>query len=216
MKHLRICSALLLAALLWASAAFGWSFGVCGDSRDDKHGVFPRILAAVADSDMEFLLHTGDLERPGGTESWKAFRKRTKGFPKPLRLVIGNHELRGGTREGFVRFFGLPGASYAFTHRNARFVILDNAGGALPDSLLRWLDKELAAHPKGKRGVARIVVAMHIPPQTDNLFPHGTKSGYGSQSVKLLKILLRHKADMVLCSHEHMQIVEDWSGVKVI
>ncbi len=216
MKRFRFGSALLLATLLWASAAFGWSFGVCGDSRDDKNGVFPRILAAVRDSDMEFLLHTGDLERPGGTKSWEAFKAKAADFPKPLYVVIGNHELLGGTREEFARFFGLPATSYGFTHRDVRFIVLDNAGGALPDALLGWLKRELAVHPKGENGIARIVVAMHYPPQTDGIFPHGTKSGYSDQSVNLLKILLRHKVDLVLCSHEHMQMVEDWSGIKVI
>jgi 3',5'-cyclic AMP phosphodiesterase CpdA len=165
---------------------------------------------------MEFLLHTGDLARPGGTKSWEAFKATASDFSKPLYVVIGNHELRGGTREEFARFFGLPSTSYGFTHKDVRFIVLDNAGGALPDTLLVWLKRELAAHPKGKNGVARLVVAMHIPPQTDSIFPHGTKSGYGDRSVNLLKILLRHKVDLVLCSHEHMQMVEDWSGIKVI
>lgn len=215
-KRLPIGSAVLLVALLWASAAFGWSFGVCGDSRDDKNGIFPQILAAVRDSDMEFLLHTGDLVRSGGTKSLEAFKAKTVDFPKPIYVVIGNHELRGGTREEFARFFGLPSTSYGFTHKDARFVVLDTAEGELPATLLDWLDRELAAHPKGKNGIARIVVAMHHPPQTDNIFPHGTRNGYADQSVILLKVLLRHNVDLVLCSHEHMQMVDDWSGIKVI
>ncbi len=212
----RFGSALLLAALFWAATAYSWSFGVCGDSRDDKNGVFPRILSAVRSSDMEFLVHTGDLARPGGTKSWEAFRSTAADFPKPLHVVIGNHELRGGTREEFARFFGLPSTSYGFTHKNARFVILDNADGAMTGAALDWLDRELAAHPKGKNGIARLVIAMHYPPQTDDIFPHGTVNGYGHQSVKLLGILLRHKVDLVLAGHEHMQMVEDWSGIKVI
>lgn len=215
--RMKRCGALLaLALLVWATAAFGWSFGVCGDSRDDRNGVFPRILSSVRDSDMEFLLHTGDLARPGGAKSWEAFKAEAADFPKPLYLVIGNHELRGGTREEFARFFGLTTTSYGFTHKDVRFIVLDNAGGEMPDALLDWLKRELAAHPKGKNGIARLVVAMHYPPQTDSIFPHGTRRGYGDQSVKLLKILLRHKVDLVLCSHEHMQMVEDWSGIKTI
>ncbi len=216
LKRFGIGSALLFATLLWVSAAFGWSFGVCGDSRDDRNGIFPRILAEVGDSDMEFLLHTGDLERPGGARSWKAFRTKTANFRKPLHVVIGNHEIRGATPDDFARFFGLRSTSYAFTHKDARIIVIDNAEGTIPDSRLDWLNRELAANPKGKKGIARIIVAMHFPPQTDNIFPHGTTSGYGEVSVRLLKILLRHNVDMVLCSHEHMHAVEDWSGIKVI
>src|SRR5512145_2512362 len=102
----------LAAALGWGSAAFGWSFGVVGDSRDDRNGVFPRILAAVAESDMEFLIHTGDMERTGGKKKWEAFRRRTAEFRKPLHVVIGNHEVNGATAQEFATFFGLPGPSY--------------------------------------------------------------------------------------------------------
>ena len=216
MRMKQIGVLLALALLFWATTAFGWSFGVCGDSRDDRNGIFPRILAAVRDSDMEFLLHTGDLEQPGGKKSWEAFKAKTTDFPKPLYVVIGNHELGGATREEFARFFGLRSTSYGFTRKDARFIVFDNAGGALPDSLLDWLNQELTAHPKGKNGIAWLAVAMHFPPQTDGIFPHGTKIGYGDQSVKLLKILLRHKVDLILCSHEHMHLVEDWSGIKII
>ena len=206
----------LLVLLLWGHGAFGWSFGVCGDSRDDSRGVFPRILAAVEKSDMEFLLHTGDLERSGGAASWQTFRERTKEFPKPLFLVIGNHELQGATAEEFARFFDLPGTSYSITHKDAHFAIVDNASGSLPDSLLSWLDQELAAHPRKTDGIRYLVVAMHIPPRTDNIFPHGTAKNYEAQSERLRKILTRHKADLLLAGHEHMHLVDEWGGIKVI
>ncbi len=217
MRPVRTLALLVFAAALgWASVAFGWSFGVVGDTRDDKHGVFPRILAAVADSDMEFLIHTGDLERPGGTKSWETFRQRTAGFPKPLHVVIGNHEIRGGDEKEFAKFFGLPGPSYSFTHRNAHFVVLDNSRGRFPKGTLDWLDRELAGHRKGKNGTRFLVVAMHAPPRTDSLTPHGMDRRYGEQSAKLLGILTRHKVDLVVCSHEHMQVVDEWNGIKVI
>ena len=57
---------------------------------------------------------------------------------------------------------------------------------------------------------------MHIPPRTDNIFPHGTARNYDAQSERLREILTRHKVDLLLSSHEHMHLVEDWGGVKVI
>jgi 3',5'-cyclic AMP phosphodiesterase CpdA len=165
---------------------------------------------------MEFLLHTGDLERTGGAAAWRTFHEKTKKFPKPLFLVIGNHELLGATREEFARFFGLPGTSYAFTHKDAHFSIVDNAGGGLPDARLDWLDRTLAAHPKGKEGIRYVVVAMHIPPRTDTIFPHRTARDYERQSERLRKILAKHDVDLLLSSHEHTHIVEDWGGIKII
>lgn len=218
MRPRTIAAALLagLALLLAAAAAFPWSFGVCGDSRDDLNGIFPRILSAVEGSGMEFLLHTGDLEPAGGEKAWAAFRKRTSGFRKPLRVVIGNHELPGATRERFARFFGLPGTSYSFAHRDARIAVVDNAGGSLPPATLDWLDRELASHPKGKDGIAHLVVAMHIPPRTETFVPHGTKPGYAEQSAKLLAILKRRGVELILCGHEHMHAVEEWDGITMI
>jgi predicted phosphodiesterase len=206
-----------LSSLLWAGIAFAWPFALCGDSRDDRDGVFPQILAAVDNSEMEFLLHTGDMVSRDSQKEWDRFREATASFRKPLRAVIGNHELYGGgTREKFARRFGLPGTSYSFTHRDAHFAIVDNAGGSLPDNTLAWLDRDLADHPKGKDGVAFLLVAMHTPPDTGQTRPHGTRYDYEEQSAKLLAILKKRGADAVLSGHEHMQHVENWEGILLL
>lgn len=207
----------LLSALLWAANAFGWAFAVCGDSRDDKDGIFPQILSAVDNSDMEFLLHTGDMVNMDSPGEWDLYREATARFRKPLRVVIGNHELYGGgTPEKFAERFGLPGSSWSFTHKDAHFAIVDNAKGTFPDDTLAWLDRDLAAHPKGKGGITTLVVAMHIPPDTDGTKPHGTRFDYEERSAMLLAILKRHGVDAVLSGHEHMQHVEDWEGVLLL
>jgi len=207
----------VLCALLWAGHVLAWPFALCGDSRDDKNGVFPQILTAVDNSEMEFLLHTGDMVNRDSRAEWDRFRETTASFRKPLRVAIGNHELYGGgTREKFAERFGLPGSSYSFTHKDAHFAIVDNAGGSLPDHTLAWLDRDLAAHPKGKDGIAFLLVAMHTPPDTGLVRPHGTRPGYEEQSGKLLDILKKHGADAVLSGHEHMHHVENWEGILLL
>ena len=208
---------LVLLTLLWAANAFAWSFAVAGDSRDDRDGIFPQILSAVENSDMEFLLHTGDMVNRDDAREWETYRAVTASFRKPLRAVIGNHELYGGgTPQKFAERFGLPGASYSFTHRDVHFTIVDNAKGTFPDNTLAWLDLDLAAHPKGKGGITTLIVAMHIPPRTDEFFPHGTRYDYGEQCAILLEILKRHEVDAVVSGHEHMQHVEDWAGILML
>jgi 3',5'-cyclic AMP phosphodiesterase CpdA len=207
----------LLSALLWTGYAFAWSFAVCGDSRDDKDGIFPQILSAVDDSDMEFLLHTGDMVNNDSPREWDTYRETTARFRKPLRVAIGNHELYGEGKSGkFAERFGLPGTSWSFTHKDAHFAIVDNAKGTFPDNTLAWLDRDLAAHPKGKGGITTLIVAMHIPPGTDGTRPHGTRFDYEERSAKLLAILKRHGVDAVLSGHEHMQHVENWDGVLLL
>jgi predicted phosphodiesterase len=61
-----------------------------------------------------------------------------------------------------------------------------------------------------------IVVAMHIPPETEAIRPHGTRFGYEEQSGKLLAILTKHRVDAVLASHEHMHHVEDRNGILML
>jgi 3',5'-cyclic AMP phosphodiesterase CpdA len=213
-KHI---AGLALLGLLWASHAFAWSFAVCGDSRGDMDGIFPQILTAVDNSDMEFLLHTGDMVNNDAPVEWDRYRKATARFSKPLRVVIGNHELYGGGTPGkFEERFGLPGASWSFTHKDAHFAMVDNAKGTFPDNTLAWLDRDLAAHPKGKDGITTLIVAMHVPPSTEGMRPHGTRNDYQEQSAKLLAILKRHGVDAVLSGHEHMQYIENWDGVLML
>ncbi|HEY5460160.1 MAG TPA: metallophosphoesterase [Deferrimonas sp.] len=208
---------LVLLTLLWASHAFAWSFAVCGDSRGDRDGIFPQILSAVDNSDMEFLLHTGDMVNNDAPVEWDRYRKATARFSKPLRVVVGNHELYGGGTPGkFAERFGLPGASWSFTHKDAHFAMVDNAKGTFPDNTLAWLDRDLAAHPKGKDGITTLIVAMHVPPSTEGMRPHGTRNDYQEQSAKLLAILKRHGVDAVLSGHEHMQYIENWDGVLML
>ena len=207
----------LLVTLLWTGHVFAWSFAVAGDSRDDRDGIFPQILSAVENSDMEFLLHTGDMVNRESPGEWDLYREATVRFRKPLRAVVGNHELYGGgTPEKFAERFGLPGASWSFTHKDAHFTIVDNAKGTFLDDTLAWIDRDLAAHPKGKDGITTLIVAMHVPPSTEGIRPHGTRSGYGERSARLLSILKRHGVDAVLSGHEHMQYVENWEGVLVL
>jgi len=216
MRKTRI-GGLVLLVLLWASHAFGWAFAVCGDSRDDRDGIFPQILSAVDDSDMEFLLHTGDMVNKDAPGEWDLHREAMARFSKPLRVVIGNHELYGGgTPEKFAERFGLPGASWSFTHKDTHFAIVDNAKGTLTDNTLAGLNRDLAAHPKGRGGITTLIVAMHIPPALEGIRPHGTRYDYEEQSAKLLAILKRHGVDAVLSGHEHMQHVEDWEGVLLL
>ena len=190
---------------------------MCGDSQDDRDGIFPQILSAVDNSDMEFLLHTGDMVGNDSSGEWDLYRETTARFRKPLRVVIGNHELYGGgTSEKFAERFGLPGSSWSFTHKDAHFAIVDNAKGTFPDNTLAWLDRDLAAHPKGRDGITTLIVAMHIPPVTDRYYPHGTRSNYEEKSATLLAILKRHGVDAVLSGHEHLHYVADWEGVKVL
>lgn len=207
----------VFAILLFAADAFGWSFAFTADSHDDRSGLFARVLSTVHRSDMEFLVHGGDITEQGKAQEWDRFLEAIASFRKPLYPVIGNRDRIGqGAGERFARRFGLPGTSYSFDHKDAHFAVLDNAGLSLTEQTLAWLDRDLAAHPKGENGTAFLVVAMHVPPATGEIHPHGTLPGYEERSRKLLRILKKHRVDAVLAGHEHMNLAHDWEGILVI
>jgi predicted phosphodiesterase len=209
--------ALNLTLLSGRDRAFAWSFAVTGDSHDDRSGLFARVLSAVDGSDMEFLVHVGDMTERNREAEWDRFLRAIASLRKPLYPVIGNRDRIGkGAGERFARRFGLPGTSYSFDHKDAHFAVLDNAGLSLTDKALARLDRDLAAHPKGKNGIAFLVVAMHVPPATDEIRPHGTRPGYEERSRKLLRILKEHRVDAVLAGHEHMNLSHDWEGILVV
>jgi predicted phosphodiesterase len=207
----------LLSVLLWAGPAFGWSFAVTGDSHGEGTATFPAILSAVERSDMEFLVHAGDMVDRDDERNWRRFLRRTASFGKPIHPVAGNRDGSGPeARKRFAKRFDVPGTEYSFTRRDARFAVLDNSGGSISGRSLAWLDRDLASHPKGEDGIGFLIVAMHIPPDTGTLHPHGTRPGYAEQSEKLLAILKKHGVDAVLSGHEHMTHAEDWDGTLVV
>lgn len=212
-----ILLALVLALPLRPAGAFAWSFAFTSDSHNDNTGLFGRILAAVDNSRMEFLIHGGDMVNRDTPEEWERFRRATADFGKPFYPVIGNHDRNGERSVGrFAKRFGLPGAFYSFARRDARIWVVDNSSGSLPEALLSRLDRELSAHPKGKDGVSHLIVAMHIPPANGELAPHGTRRGYVEESRRLMGILTKHGVDAVLCGHEHMNLAEERDGILVV
>jgi 3',5'-cyclic AMP phosphodiesterase CpdA len=209
--------ALALMFPLLPAGAHAWSFAFTSDSHNDNTGLFARILAAVDNSPMEFLVHGGDMVNRDTTEEWERFRRATADFGKPFYPVIGNHDRNGGRSVArFAKRFGLPGTFYSFARRDARIWVVDNSSGSLPKALLSRLNRELSAHPKGKDGVSHLIVAMHIPPANEDLAPHGTRRGYDGESRKLMEILKRNRVDAVLCGHEHINLAEERDGVLVV
>jgi len=131
--------------------------------------------------------HGGHGQTATRLESGTCTARRRRGSASRCGVVIGNHEIYGGGTPGEVRErFGLPGASWSFTHTDAHFAIVDNAKGTFADDTLAWLDSDLAAHAEGEGRITTLIVAMHIPPRTDRTRPTGpgstTRSGAPSFS----------------------------------
>ena len=102
-----------------------FQFVVFGDTRT-RHELHRKVVDAIAKTDPDFVLHTGDLVTDGyDTAQWPVFfdieremLRKTVFFP-----VLGNHE-RDNAR--FHEFFDVKSPYYSFNWGSAHFALLDS------------------------------------------------------------------------------------------
>ena len=115
--------------------------------------------------EIDFLAITGDLTNWGEAESYARLRPLIDAFPRPVRLMIGNHDHRQnflaafGEREDFVT----PYAQYRIDQHGHRMLFLDSVtenthGGAFGARRLDWVESEIASAPQP------VLIFMHHHP----------------------------------------------------
>jgi Icc protein len=142
-----------------------------GDARRRQHGVdtaanlrqaIPMMRARCPD----FIVATGDLTSDGSEASYRRLQSLLEPLPVPVYFVMGNDD----DRAAFRRVFRpderpSPDPVYAaFEQGETRFLLLDSAlpgkvEGYLAAEQLRWLERELSAHPDRPAWVF-----LHHPP----------------------------------------------------
>ena len=154
-----------------AAAGEPFEFVVYGDTRT-RHDVHKTVVAGVlANSQPDFILHTGDLVADGTDPAlWPIFfdierdlLRKTAFFPS-----LGNHERNA---RDYYEFLQVP-AYYSFNWGNAHFAVLDSdigniaTGDTAKQSAWReqvqWLEEDLR---KNQKSEFRFVAAHH-PPMT--------------------------------------------------
>jgi hypothetical protein len=179
------------APLLFALAPLAGSADFTFIHASDTHLAersLPRIrrLRALADSlRPAFVLITGDLVRDAlrvpeqeAAGYYEMFIRETAGFPAPVHVVPGNHELFGIERHlslipathpfygrGMFRHYLGPDY-YSFTQGGVHFIGLNTADhddlwyyGHVDSLQMKWLERDLAALPPG----TPVVTFNHIP-----------------------------------------------------
>jgi acid phosphatase type 7 len=186
------------------AGAADFRFVVFGDTRtrDDLHR---RIAQAIAATEPEFVIHTGDLVADGfDTLQWpnffsieKELLRKTVFFP-----VMGNHE-RDNAR--FYEFFDVKTPYYSFDWGRSHFIVIDSDVSNVSGSSVarerfwteqeRWLEDDLARNRKAE---FRFVV-MHHPPFTVNQ----TASHMSKQTPTLIPLFEKEKVTAVFGGHDH-------------
>jgi predicted phosphodiesterase len=142
-----------------------WSFGFVGDTHAGMtDATVNQIFHRLAQSDVEFVLHLGDMVDQGESEAqWQSFLDLARQHRLRLLPVVGNHDVmstysdRGEIR--FRRHFPwLPATYYHFRHRDINFLMLNSELSLLPGSKQRcFLDRQLSEHP------GTTILCLHRP-----------------------------------------------------
>lgn len=140
-----------------------WSFGFVGDTQLGE-GIVDKIFAGFEDTQVEFVLHLGDIvDDAASDEQWEEVLGAAGRHHIRLQPVVGNHDRLVGTSDrGEVRFReffpDLPDTFYRFDCGGLAFLMLNSERSLVPWSEQgRFLGDELSK----LRGTA--VVCLHRP-----------------------------------------------------
>jgi len=186
-----------------AGADPGFTFAVCGDSRDNP-ATFRQILEAVTADGSEFLIHTGDLVNQGAESKWQALQETMAGFALPFYPVPGNHDGLDGGLDGYLEYSGAPAAHYFFDRGAVHFTLADSHNGGISASELAWLRDDLSATTQPVK-----MVFLHHPP----FDPDGTGHIMAFGNDEFMALMVEQKVDYVCAGHIHAYAREERDGV---
>jgi 3',5'-cyclic-AMP phosphodiesterase len=189
-------------------------------------GIDPKERLALAvdhinrtQSDADLLIITGDLTHYGDPESYVTLRNILAGLTIPVKILVGNHDIR----ENFIKAF--PEAE---TDENGFVQFATRLGGFK----LIGLDTMNAPHIEGTRKGAGYLGEQRLPfladalandPQVPSiLFMHhpAFKVGFpGMDAIPLMDpdafyhVIKDHNVRMIVFGHIHRSISVSWRGI---
>lgn len=183
-----------------------FTFAVLGDNKGG-YALFDALMEDINHrSEVAFAINLGDLVPKGNKRSFRRFLKEIQGdLSIPLIMVMGNHDLYGGSSENYQEIFGKT--YYSFSIGKTCFFVLDATNGAGFDrSERKWLEEELK---KTQTSNARFVF-MHIPPfdPREGAFHKCLKDGED-----LLDLFRRYNVSHLFAGHLHGYFSGIWDGV---
>lgn len=177
-----------------------------------------RMDACLADveahhADADLVVVSGDLSETGGEDTYRILEERVSRSKLPIRLMLGNHDIR----ENFATVF--PGqmaengfAQAAIDLPEGRVITLDTLDdgkvtGRLCDSRLAWL-KEKLEEAKGRP----VYLFMHHPADKVHL---PALDVFGLLDPGSLFALLKAHGDVrhIFAGHLHRLVTGNWQGI---
>lgn len=180
-----------------------FSFAVWGDVRDN-YTIFSRLWKAIREEPIRFSFLTGDLVRDGWVHEWlEDFLPVADRYATvPFFPTMGNHDF-GSNRREYLRIF--RARDYWFDFGNARFMVLDNASGAVTQQQLEWLEARLQS-----AGDRHTFLFAHMPPHTIEKWAYYSFSGNAERFCDLLS---KYQLTHAFFSHIHAYSTAEFRGV---
>ncbi len=136
----------------------------------DTHGWYAQTKDEIADinrrSDIDFVIHCGDLTDTGTTKEFEAIRTELNKLDVPYVALIGNHDFLGTGNQAYDWMFGEK--NFSFIISRIKFLCLDTNAmeydrvAAVPD--FAYMEQEMVAD---SADFDRTIIVMHAAPYSD-------------------------------------------------
>lgn len=140
-----------------------FSFAIFSDTHDEYHLFSEAIEQTNRDSDVQFVVHAGDLTNFGLLKEYNWAMDTLSSSRAPYLTVIGNHDALGNGKVIYRRMLGEY--NYSVVYRNVKLIFLNNNDwefdNLAPDN--DWLAQELSDSSLYQH----VIVVCHIYPFYD-------------------------------------------------
>jgi len=188
---------------------FLYSFAFCGDPHMEAKGdgCFDDLDRMIKLKQIRFVIFGGDLTYLGEEGEYSNFIEHCEALTVPWYPVLGNHDIYNG---GWLYYWRYLGPSvYSFNGGNAKFVVIDSAGGEIGDAQMEWIQNQLRNNKQ-----PLLFVISHMPIYGDS---YGTyKFPETEEKQQLIELFEKYEVDFVLQGHYHGYVDITNMGVRYI
>jgi hypothetical protein len=179
-----------------AKNSYAYSFAFCGDphmySKGD--GCFDDLDRVVRAKQIRFVIFGGDLTYLGEEAEYSNFIKHCESLTVPWYPALGNHDICNSGWAYYWKYLG-PSA-YCFYGGNAKFVVIDSAGGKIGPDQMQWIAGQLRNNKQ-----PLLFVISHMPIYGDS---YGTyKFPETEEKQQLIALFEKYEVDFVFQGHYH-------------
>ena len=186
-----------------------YSFAFCGDphmcSKGD--GCFDDLDRAIKMRQIRFVIFGGDLTYLGEEGEYSNFISHIESLTVPTYPSLGNHDIYNGGWSYYWRYLG-PSV-YSFNGGNAKFVVIDSAGGKIGEAQMEWIQDQLRNNKQ-----PLLFVISHMPIYGNSYGAYEFPETEEKQ--QLIELFEKYKVDFVLQGHYHGFVDITNNGVRYI